>query len=152
MHKRQRSIASGKKKKLISCFCVFFHLQAFTVLCCLGCAIFGITEIPTDGVDFDASDFAYANAEAGTAPPQASATATAPSEPSSSSQPVYIPPPPEPSPTAAAEEPTPTVLPETPSPPLDEESKPIVSQGDTNADQKASAPVPVNDGELHDLD
>ena len=26
------------------------------ILCCLGCAIFGITEVPTDGVEFDTGD------------------------------------------------------------------------------------------------
>ena len=31
--------------------------QAGIILCCLGCAIFGITEVPTDGVDFDTGDF-----------------------------------------------------------------------------------------------
>lgn len=30
--------------------------QAGLVLCCLGCAIFGITEVPTDGVEFDSGD------------------------------------------------------------------------------------------------
>lgn len=35
-----------------------FHLlvQAGIILCCLGCAIFGITEVPTDGVEFDSGD------------------------------------------------------------------------------------------------
>jgi hypothetical protein len=30
--------------------------QAGTILCCIGCAIFGITEVSTDGVAFDATD------------------------------------------------------------------------------------------------
>jgi DnaJ domain len=41
-----------------------FLFVAFVILTCLACAIFGITEVPTDGVDFDhmASDFGYATA------------------------------------------------------------------------------------------
>mmetsp|Transcript_12906 Transcript_12906/g.18015 ORF Transcript_12906/g.18015 Transcript_12906/m.18015 type:complete len:594 (+) Transcript_12906:155-1936(+) len=30
-----------------------FLMVAGTILCCLGCAIFGMTEVPTDGVEFD---------------------------------------------------------------------------------------------------
>lgn len=30
--------------------------QASLILCCLGCAIFGITEVNTDGVEFDTGD------------------------------------------------------------------------------------------------
>jgi hypothetical protein len=30
--------------------------KAGIVLCCLGCAIFGITEVPTDGIDFDSGE------------------------------------------------------------------------------------------------
>jgi hypothetical protein len=33
------------------------HLKAGIILCCLGLAIFGITEVPTDGVEFDTTDF-----------------------------------------------------------------------------------------------
>lgn len=59
-------------------------------MCCLGCAIFGITEVPTDGVDFDTgdisgsatSDTAGASATGGTAtayvPPPANAQSAAP--------------------------------------------------------------------------
>jgi hypothetical protein len=60
------------------------------LLCCIGCAIFGITEVSTDGIHFDAaSDFAYTNAEAGTgaAPPSHGASIPSP--------PVYVPPPPQ---------------------------------------------------------
>lgn len=32
-------------------------LQAGLILCCLGFAIFGISEVPTDGVEFDTGDF-----------------------------------------------------------------------------------------------
>lgn len=40
------------------------------MLCCIGCAIFGVTEVSTDGINFDAAagDFAYMSAEAGKAP------------------------------------------------------------------------------------
>ena len=31
--------------------------KAGIILCCLGCAIFGITEVPTDGVEFDTENF-----------------------------------------------------------------------------------------------
>ena len=31
-------------------------LQASLILCCLGCAIFGITEVSTDGVEFDTGE------------------------------------------------------------------------------------------------
>jgi hypothetical protein len=42
------------------------------ILCCLGCAIFGITEVPTDGVDFDTGDFGgESNAESISSPPAA---------------------------------------------------------------------------------
>ena len=42
-------------------------LQAGIILCCLGCAIFGITEVPTDGIEFDTGDFGDASTEAGPA-------------------------------------------------------------------------------------
>lgn len=34
-----------------------FLMIAGLILCCLGCAIFGIQEVPTDGVEFDNADF-----------------------------------------------------------------------------------------------
>jgi Transmembrane Fragile-X-F protein len=37
-----------------------FLLSAGIILCCLGLAIFGITEVPTDGVEFDTGDFGSA--------------------------------------------------------------------------------------------
>jgi hypothetical protein len=36
-------------------------------LCFLGCAIFGVTEVPTDGIDFESSEFAYTNLGNGSA-------------------------------------------------------------------------------------
>jgi hypothetical protein len=50
------------------------------ILLCIGCAIFGVTEVPTDGIHFDSatnteSDFNYMNAaETGTANPIHNAT------------------------------------------------------------------------------
>lgn len=46
-----------------------FISQASIILCCLGCAIFGITEVPTDGVQFDTTDYSVDNLEAGAATP-----------------------------------------------------------------------------------
>lgn len=46
-----------------------FLIGASIILCCLGCAIFGITEVPTDGVQFDTTDYSVDNLEAGAATP-----------------------------------------------------------------------------------
>jgi len=64
--------------------------QAGVVLCCIGCAVYGVTEVSTEGIDFTTSDFAYHNAEAGNAPGPAGASGANNSAPS---QPVYVPPP-----------------------------------------------------------
>jgi hypothetical protein len=59
------------------------------MLCCIGCAIFGVTEVSTDGINFEANgDFAYMNAEAGTAGTAAAPSAVPPNPT------VYAPPPP----------------------------------------------------------
>lgn len=42
-------------------------MVAGIILCCLGCAIFGITEVPTDGVEFDTGD--HANEDNSADPP-----------------------------------------------------------------------------------
>lgn len=55
-----------------------FLFVAGIILCCLGCAIFGITEVPTDGVEFDAADL--------------SETPTAESSPVNAPQSAYTPP------------------------------------------------------------
>lgn len=80
------------------------------MLCCIGCAIFGISEVPTEGINFDIGDFAYMNAEAGTAPSPGTA---APSNGKSPNQAVYVPPPPQPEPslTPASEVPVPGTIP-----------------------------------------
>lgn len=52
---------------LFSAYCFVF--QAGIILCCLGCAIFGITEVPTDGVEFDTGDYADTSVDAGAAAP-----------------------------------------------------------------------------------
>jgi hypothetical protein len=51
-------------------------VQAGIVLLCLGCAIFGITEVPTDGVDFDTVDYGTDHGESSVATPLAAATGT----------------------------------------------------------------------------
>jgi hypothetical protein len=53
------------------------------MLCFIGCAIFGVKEVQTDGFDFENGDFAYTKAEEGQITPNAPAAA-----------PVYVPPPP----------------------------------------------------------
>jgi len=50
-----------------------FLFIAGIILCCLGCAIFGIKEVPTDGVEFDTADFGYSS---GGAPPSSAQPAT----------------------------------------------------------------------------
>lgn len=65
------------------------------MLCCIGCAIFGVTELSTNGIDFETGDFAYQNAEEGKMPAGAAVDvappARAPTQPTS----VYAPPPPQ---------------------------------------------------------
>jgi len=53
-------------------------LVAGIILCCIGCAIFGITEVPTDGVEFDTEGFTD--------------DAELPNSPSSPLKPIYVPP------------------------------------------------------------
>ena len=63
------------------------------MLCCIGCAIFGVTELSTNGIDFETGDFAYQNAEEGKMPAGAAVPpAPASIQPTS----VYVPPPPQP--------------------------------------------------------
>jgi hypothetical protein len=122
----------------------FFNAQAGIILCCLGCAIFGITEVPTDGVVFDTGDFAYSNAEQQTA---ASPPTAAP----------YIPPPP-PNVDVKTEQPAAAALvpetrqgdsvvipPPTAEPVVDLLSDPVQAQGQ-------SAPQDARPGELNELD
>ena len=44
--------------------------QAGSILLCLGCAIFGITEVPTDGVEFDTGEFGGESNSESVAPTQ----------------------------------------------------------------------------------
>ena len=69
-------------------------------MCCLGCAIFGITEVPTDGVDFDTGELS----DSGTceSPMHAAASATTGTA-------AYVPPPPEAAPAEAPQTSTPDV-------------------------------------------
>lgn len=96
-----------------------FLFIAGMMLCCLGCAIFGIQEVPTDGVEFDTADFGYSSGEPNqpnkTNMPQPSeATIYKPPQPSQTpAEPVIVPPPP----SAASPEPS-TIAPETKTPQL----------------------------------
>jgi len=112
----------------------------------LGFAIFGITEVPTDGVEFDATDFAYAKAEAGIAP---QATFARKQSATTALNQVYVPPEPEPAKATSSQ--------------LSEQEvglsnahvastseKPIVQDLLDDADKKElDSP---NHGEIHDLD
>jgi hypothetical protein len=53
-----------------------FLFVAGIILLCLGCAIFGVTEVPTDGVEFDTANYGYSGPTA-----QSAATTEAPSAP-----------------------------------------------------------------------
>ena len=70
-----------------------FLFVAGLILLCLGFAIFGITEVPADGLDFDAADFAehvgVGSTVGTTSAPGAHASASA-----TAAQPIYVPPPP----------------------------------------------------------
>lgn len=50
-----------------------FLFVAGSILLCLGCAIFGVSEVPTDGVEFDTANYGYSGPTA-----QSAATTTAP--------------------------------------------------------------------------
>eukprot|EP00934_Nitzschia_sp_Nitz4_P008218 Nitzschia sp. Nitz4//scaffold221_size33835//7947//9732//NITZ4_007850-RA/size33835-processed-gene-0.20-mRNA-1//-1//CDS//3329542554//8208//frame0 len=62
-----------------------FLAAACLVLSCLGCAIFGITEVSTDGVEFDTGD--YENESAHTDDPEASMAASSNYNPPSATEP-----------------------------------------------------------------
>lgn len=66
------------------------------MLCCIGCAIFGVTELSTNGIDFETGDFAYQNAEEGKMPAGAAAAAAPPAPASIQPTSAYVPPPPQP--------------------------------------------------------
>ena len=66
------------------------------MLCCIGCAIFGVTEVSTNGIDFETGDFAYQNAEEGKMPANAAAGAAPPAPNSTQPTSMYVPPPPQP--------------------------------------------------------
>lgn len=108
-----------------------FVLQAGIILCCLGCAIFGITEVPTDGVDFGADgnfDYTHADATTTTTAPPAAA------QPAAAATPVYEPPIP-------SQDTTPVVP---------QQAQPTVDLLDDSGVVKQAPQQP--DGELHDLD
>jgi len=70
----------------------------------LGCAIFGITEVPTDGLDFDPTDFGteglMSGGPMGTAAMATATSAAAAAGASAATTPIYVPPPPPAAPTA----------------------------------------------------
>lgn len=71
-----------------------FLFVAALLLCCIGCAIFGVTEVRTDGIDFDN---VYVAAEEGTSPtktnaPEASNSAYVPPPAPDASPSVVVPP------------------------------------------------------------
>jgi hypothetical protein len=115
----------------------------------LGCAIFGITEVPTDGVDFDTSDYGYSSTN----------NAGQPAPPTPTAAP-YIPPPP-PSADVATEQPAATLVPETGQsdsntgssaiPPPTVDSAPVDLLNDVEQGQ-SSPPQETKSGEFHDLD
>lgn len=136
-----------------------FLFIAGIVLCCLGCAIFGITEVPTDGLDFDTADFG--------GPVAAAAAATTPSGPgdatpaaATGSDHIYVPPPPSASTGAAPSDVNnQNDMTRTSSSPPTATSQPIgdaqQTQGatvdllDDNHDQRPSS---SQQGEIHELD
>ena len=63
-----------------------FLFIAGIILLCLGCAIFGVTEVPTDGVEFDTANYGYSG------PTAQSATTTATPEATPAPQPTPNPP------------------------------------------------------------
>lgn len=95
------------------------------MLCCIGCAIFGVSEVSTDGINFEAGDFAYMNAEAGAAPGPGPAAAPIPT--------VYVPPPVEPTPAAFV-----------PAPAATDSYPNIVSEPERGETKNEDVPVIVN--------
>lgn len=73
-----------------------FLFIAGIILLCLGCAIFGVTEVPTDGVEFDTANYGYsgptAQSASTTAVPESAAPAPAPAP--TGSAPIITPVPP----------------------------------------------------------
>lgn len=63
--------------------------QAGIILLCLGCAIFGITEVPMEGIEFDYERFGVE-----TAHQSAANTGPTPATGATIATPVYVPPPP----------------------------------------------------------
>ena len=87
---------TGKTHTLFCPFAAFSNTvyasshQAGIILCCLGFAIFGITEVPTDGVEFDTGEF---GGDSNTDMEQASNTNAAATAPVANTNNIYTPPP-----------------------------------------------------------
>lgn len=111
-------------------------------------AIFGIKEVPTDGVEFDTADFAYSNVEAGSA----SGPASAPAAGASTTDSPYVPPSPAEQSGSTAWGPatphqTPAATTTTTAPDL------LDDYGKANATtSNALTVVPQNNREIHGLD
>lgn len=130
-------------------------------MCCLGCAIFGITEVPTDGVDFDTGEISDSGTYSDT-PTQPAAASPTPGGTAA-----YVPPPPSTQAGASAQTSTPdmeqgqapttdatptTTIPEPSTETLPSQTTPAdlldVEQGQQPADNKDSA----MQNSLHELD
>jgi hypothetical protein len=108
-----------------------FLFVAGFILSCLGCAIFGITEVPTDGLEFDTGDFGNAHAPAtSTSAPQHNAPPGG-----------YV------APAAAAKVGKPSP-PQMVVPPVSEQEPPAVDLLDDQRQNKPTSPAV----EFHDLD
>jgi len=115
--------------------------QAGIILCCLGCAIFGITEVPTDGLEFDTGGYGAMAGGTGPIPTQAPEK--------TSTSPIYVPPP------AAQTSAAPTIIP-TPDPATttsEPPSQPTPPQPvDLLDDARPSEGKQDGVGEIHELD
>ena len=85
-----------------------FLLAASIILCCLGCAIFGITEVSTDGVEFDTGEGmgptdAAQQGSNYTPPSKTESSPEAELDPEKGSFEESLPPPPEENPAAGTE-------------------------------------------------
>jgi hypothetical protein len=138
-----------------------FLFVAGIILCCLGCAIFGITEVPTDGVDFDTGEISDSGTYSDT-PTQPAAASPTPGGTAA-----YVPPPPSTQAGASAQTSTPdmeqgqapttdatpiTTIPEPSTETLPSQTTPAdlldIEQGQQPADNKDSA----MQNSLHELD
>mmetsp|Transcript_12611 Transcript_12611/g.34971 ORF Transcript_12611/g.34971 Transcript_12611/m.34971 type:complete len:582 (-) Transcript_12611:6987-8732(-) len=88
-----------------------FLFIAGIVLCCLGCAIFGIQEVPTDGVEFDTAEFGYGGGTSATEMPPARSSVHYAPPPAATPSPVIVMPPPPSSSEPEAQQPSKSTIP-----------------------------------------